>query len=197
MERVWRLKPGASQAEIAADLSGAAVQKARRPDIGKQTDRGFRHREKGPFGSDAISAVDRDPGPTSHRDPVDDCDVGLGKAMDWTDKLVLFAKEDGRQVGITADPAPRRIDRAHVAAGAKGALAGAADHHSMDRWVRSPGAQCRIETAVVVEGQRIKRLRPVDRQDRQATVAVEQDLVRPAHPGGSSLRNRCELANRR
>src|SRR6516162_4128740 len=46
IERVGRPQTGAGQAEIAADLARAAIQKSRRPDIGKQTDRRLRYREE-------------------------------------------------------------------------------------------------------------------------------------------------------
>ena len=52
IERVRRIHPRAGQAEIAADMPGAAVQKARRADIGKEADPGLRHREERALGRD-------------------------------------------------------------------------------------------------------------------------------------------------
>ena len=98
IERVRRVQAGAGQAEIAADIPGAAVQKTRRPDIGKEADPGLRHREERSLGGDAVGAVDRNAGAAAHRDPVDDRDVGLGEMVDAADQLVFFAKEHGRQV---------------------------------------------------------------------------------------------------
>src|SRR5262249_1911821 len=70
---------GAGQAEITAHIPGTAIEKSRRPDVGKETDRGLWHCEERPLGSDAIGAVDRNSSTAAHSDPVDDSDVGLGK----------------------------------------------------------------------------------------------------------------------
>src|SRR5215831_15580951 len=160
---VGRSEAGAGQAEITAQIPGTAIEKPRRPNVGKETDRGLWHCEERPLGSDAIGAVDRNSSTTAHSDPVDDRDVGLGKTVDAADQFVFFAKEDGRQVGIATDSLSGLVDCAHVTSGAEGALAGAAHDHGTDRWVTGPGAQCRSKATVVVEGQRVERLRPVDR----------------------------------
>ena len=58
IERVRRIHARAGQAEIAPDMPGAAVEKARRADIGKEADPGLRHREERALGGDAVGAVD-------------------------------------------------------------------------------------------------------------------------------------------
>ena len=175
------MQAGAGQTEIASDLAGAAIQKTRRPDIGEEADAGLRHREKCALGGDAVAAVDRYAGAAAHRDPVDDREIRFGEAMNPPDQLVFFTKKDRGQVRVAADPAPRLIDRAHIAAGAECPVAGAADDHGIYRRVGGPVAQCRVDASVIVEGQRIERLRPVDRQDRQAAFPAKQDLVGIGH----------------
>ena len=83
--------------------------------------------------------------------------------MDLADQLVFLAKEHRGQIGIAADPAPGLPDRADIAAGAEGAPAGAADEDSAHRRVLGPGFERRSDAAVVRQGQRVQRLRPVDR----------------------------------
>ena len=65
--------------------------------------------------------------------------------VDSPDQLVFLAKKDRGQIRVAADPAPRLVDRAHIAAGAERAVAGAADDDGMYRRVGRPGAQCRVE----------------------------------------------------
>jgi len=96
IKRVGRPQPCAGQAEVAAYLPGATVEKPRGADIGKQPDRGLGHSEERTLGGDAIRTVNGNPGTAAHRDPVDDRDVRLGKAMDVANQLVFFAKEDRR-----------------------------------------------------------------------------------------------------
>src|SRR4029077_19070976 len=88
--RVGRVQAGAGQTEVAPDMAGTAVEKARRPDIGEETNAGLRHRKKSVFGGDAIGAVDRNPAAAAHRDAVDDSDIGLWEAVNFPDQLVLF-----------------------------------------------------------------------------------------------------------
>ena len=59
--------------------------------------------------------------------------------MDLADQPVFLAKEHRGQVGGAADPAPGLPDRAHIAAGAEGAPAGAADEDRVHRRVFGPG----------------------------------------------------------
>ena len=131
IERVRRIHARAGQAEIAPDMPGAAVEKARRADIGKEADPGLRHCEERALGGNPIPAVDRNPGAAAHRDPVYDREIGFGKMMNPADELVFFTKKDRGQVRVAADPAPRFIDRAHIAAGAERPVASATDHDSM------------------------------------------------------------------
>jgi len=97
--------------------------------------------------------------------------------VDAAYQLVFFAKENRRQIGIAADPAPGLVDRAHVTAGAEGAFAGAAHDDGMHGRVDGPGAQRRSEAPVVIEGQRIERLRPIDYERSEAAFATEQDFL--------------------
>ncbi len=177
IKRVRRAQPGAAEPEIAADMAGAAVEEPGGADIGKEADRGLRHRQEGARGRQPIGAVDRDPGAAAHRDPVDDRDVGLGKAVDLVDQPVFLAKEHRGQIGIAADAAPGLPDRAHIAAGAEGAPAGAADQDGAHRRVGGPGGERRGDAAVIGQGQRIQRLRPVERDRGEPARAPEQDLV--------------------
>ncbi len=113
------------------------------------------------------------------------------------DQIVFFAKEDGWKLGLAADAAPCLVDRAHVAAGAEGALAGAANDHGMDRRIGRPVGKGGSEASVVGEGQRVERLRPVDDQGGEATLATRQDLVTLAHRCAGSLRSTREVAETR
>src|SRR5207253_2740777 len=76
---------------------------------------------------------------------------------------------------------PGLVDRAHVAAGAEGAVAGAANGDGMHRRVRSPSPHSRIDAPVVVEGQRVERPWPVDDQRGKAALSANQDLALAAH----------------
>jgi hypothetical protein len=172
---------GAGEPEIASDLPGTAVEKPRGPDVGKEPDPGLRHRKKSAFRRNAVGPVDRDPGPAAHRDPIDDRDIGLEKPLDLPDQMVFLAKEHRGQVRVTTDTPSRFVNRAHIAAGAERPVAGAADDDGMHRRVRRPCTQGRLEPPVVVEGQRIERLWPVDRQGRESAFAAEEDLVGIVH----------------
>ena len=97
------------------------------------------------------------------------------------DQLVFFTEEDGWQLRIVADSQPGLVDRAHVATGAEGAVAGTANDDGMHRRVRSPSPHGRIDTPVVVEGQRVERPRPVDDQCGETAFLADQDLAVAAH----------------
>src|SRR5947208_1266414 len=181
IERIGGADPGAAQPEIAADPSWAEIEKTRRADIGKQPDAGFRHRQHRALGRDAEGAVDRDAGAAAHRDAVDDCDIGLRIAVDMADQLVFLAEEDGCQRAVAGEAAPGLVNRADIAAGAEGALAGAADQDRLDAGVLGPGAQHRIEAAVHVERKGVEGLRPVQRDRRNIALASKQDVL-VSHP---------------
>ena len=76
-------------------------------------------------------------------------------------------KKIAGQRGVAGDAAPGLVDRANIAAGAEGALAGAADHDGMDHGFVRPGPQHRGETPVHAEREGIQCLGPV-----QGTVAT-------------------------
>src|SRR5262249_38043217 len=80
------------------------------------------------------------------------------------------------QIGVAADAAPGFVHCPHIAAGAESTVAGAAHDNGMHQPVVFPGAQSRIEAPVIIEGQRVERLRPVDRNRGKAVLAAKQDL---------------------
>ena len=94
-------------------------------------------------------------------------------------------KKIGWQLRIVADPQPGLVDRAHVAAGAEGAVAGAANGDGTHSRVRSPSPHSRIDTPVVVEGQRVERPWSVDDQRGKAALSADQDLAVAAHRSGA------------
>ena len=181
IERVGRAQPGAGQPEIATEMPGAQVQKPGRADIRKQPDPGFRHGQHGALGSDPIGAVDRDPGAAAHGDAVDDREVGFREAVDLPDDLVFFAKEHRGEFAVAGDAAAGLVDRPDVAAGAEGALAGAADQDGMEFGALLPLPQHRRQRAVHTEGEGVERLRPVQGDGRQPAFPPEQDVVRISH----------------
>jgi len=153
IECVRRAGPGAGQTEIATDPPRAQIQEAGRADIGKEADPGLRHRQHRALGRDPKSAVDRDPGAAPHRDAVDDRDIRLRVAVNMADQLIFLAEEHGGQRAVAGEAAPGLVDRADIAAGAEGALAGAADQDGVDVRIIGPGAQHRVETAIHRQGE--------------------------------------------
>ena len=107
-------------------------------------------------------------------------DVGLGKGEYPMVEGVLVAVELDRE-GI-ARPSHRLVQRAHVAAGAKGAPAGALDHDRADAPVRRPFDEPGVEPARHLEGQRVERLGAVERHPPDRPRDLEQNVVVAAHP---------------
>ena len=184
IKRVGCAQSNAAEAEIAPDSPRASVQKPGCADIGKQPDRGLRHREQGALRRHPVGAVDRDPGAAAHRDAVDDRDVWFRKMVDGADQPVFLAEEHRSQARIAGDPAAGLVDRADIAAGAEGTAAGAADDDGMHRWILGPCRQRRGDPPVVRQGQRVQRLRPVDRQGGEPAGTAEQDLAGVTHSTG-------------
>ena len=177
IERVGRAEPRPGQSEIPPDMAGAQIQKARGADIGEQADPGLRHRQQRLLGRDPVGAVDRNPGPAAHRDAVDDREIRFRIAMDAADQLVFFPEKHRGQIAIAGNAAPGLVDRAHVAAGAERALAGAAHQHGTDHRVIFPGAQHRVEAPIHAEREGVKRPRPVQHYGRDAAFPPEQDVI--------------------
>src|SRR5579859_646591 len=186
IERVGGAEPGAGEAKVAAYLARAQIEEPRRADIGKETDPGLGHREHGLFGRDPVGAVDRDPGAAAHGDAVKDGDVRLRVMVDEADDAVFLGEEHRGEIRVAGNALAGFVDRAHIAAGAKGAVAGAFDQYRMDFRVACPGAQLGVELPIHAEGESIQGLRAVQQNRADATLAPEQDVFVIAHSGMTS-----------
>ncbi len=78
-------------------------------------------------------------------------------------------------------PAAGLSDAAHVAASAVRALAGAAHHHRLDRWIRGPGLEPGIEGFDERQAEGVERAAPVEQHDADPATTLEQDLPDFAH----------------
>src|SRR5262249_10097026 len=126
IERVRRAHARARERQIKADPPGTKIEEAARADIGKEPDMDLRHGEDRALGGDAKAAIDRDAATAPHGDAVNERDIRLREAVDALDQPIFLAEEIGLVVAAASALAPRIEDGAHVAAGAKGAIAGAA-----------------------------------------------------------------------
>src|SRR6516164_1856745 len=140
----------------------------------------LRHGEDRALGGDAKAAIDRDAATTAHGDAVNQGDIGFGKTVDTFNEAILFAEKIGLVVTAPA-LLSRIVNRAHVAAGAKGAVAGTAHEDRLDALILAPSDKLRIERPVHRQGERIERLRPVERDDAEPATALEQDFVVAIH----------------
>src|SRR6516164_1747695 len=123
----------------------------------------LRHGEDRALGGDAKAAIDRDAATTAHGDAVNQGDIGFGKTVDTFNEAILFAEKIGLVVTAPA-LLSRIVNRAHVAAGAKGAVAGTAHEDRLDALILAPSDKLRIE-----------------RDDAEPATALEQDFVVAIH----------------
>src|SRR6185312_12919696 len=176
IERIGRTDTRPGQRQIAADAAGTEIEEPTRADIGEKADMDLGHGKDGALGGDAVRAVDRDAAAAAHGDPVDQRDIGLGEAMNALDQAIFLAEEIRLVVAGTL-LAPCVIDRAHIAAGAESAVAGAAHQQRLDLRLGTPGDELRVEDAIHLQGKRVERLRAVQRDDAEPASVIEQDLV--------------------
>ena len=136
VDRVGALHAHPGQAEIRADPAWQARQKERRADIREEADRGLRHGERGMLGGDPIRRMHRHADAAAHADAVDQRDIRLRIGGDHQIQLVLLAEERLGLVMLAIELV--LAQRADIAAGAEGAIAGALDHHAVHMRVVSP-----------------------------------------------------------
>ena len=150
-------------------------QKPCRADIRKQADPGLGHGEHRPLGHDAVAAMDRDADPAPHHHPVHQPDIGLGIAFDLGVQAVFVGEE--AEVPLAGAPALTvLVECADVAAGGEGLAAGATDRDDLDGIVLGPGVELFLQCQHHGIGQRVQRLRAVQRDKAQPPAALEQDL---------------------
>jgi hypothetical protein len=125
--------------------------------------------------------VHRDADAAAHHDAVDERHIGLRVALDERVERVFLAPELHR--AVDAAGLAEIVERADVAAGRECPLAGCGDHDASDRRVARPGGKLRGERAHHAVGDRVERLRPVERDDAGRAAALEQDFGLGSHRG--------------
>ena len=139
--------------------------------------RGLRHGEEVLSVATGSEPLTEMPTPPPIVDAVDHRDIRLGEAVDAPDERVFVAEEVRGAAGAPRIAAPRVVDRAHIAAGAEGAVAGAAHHHGLDRRVRLPVAQCRVDAAVMPSVSALSAFGRLSVTIARPPFRLEQDLV--------------------
>ncbi len=158
--------PAGRQGQMGSGFAGRPRQKIAAADIGQKADAGFRHGDGGGFGHDAVGGVRRNADAAAHDDPVHHRDNRLLVIGDLKiERIFLAPIVYGPRIGGQK----RIVDMTNVAAGAKGALARAAQQHEIDAVVVAP------------PGQRFGDLaRHMTRQRIEAVGAIEGDPADPA-----------------
>ena len=164
--RVGDLQPMAGQREERAQRALQAGQEIAAADIGEEADGRLGHGEQELLARDRVRAVHREADAAAHVDAVDQRDPRLGVAVDAAVDDVLVAEEIAAQ-RARRDLAALAIEVGDVAAGAEGAVAGAAQHHGLDRRVLLPAGNDPLQLEDHAVRQRVQRLGPVERDERR------------------------------
>ncbi len=173
VKRVVGLYPRAGEAEIHADLAGAARQEVTAADVWEQADPGLRHREQHALVGDAMAPMHRDADASAHHEAVQERNIGLGIVLDPCVQDVLVAIEI-ENVGRCR--LARFVQSADVPAGAEGALARALNDDGLHRVVAHPRVKLRRHRQAHRMRQRVQRLGPVERDQPDRAAAFEEDF---------------------
>ena len=187
IERVGGADACAREAEVEPGLAREPGQEVRGTDIGEEPDPGFRHGEEGALGHHAVRAVDRDSDAAPHDDAVDQRDIGLRVAEDEGVEAVFLRVEDRGEVAVRI--VLLAVKKADVAAGAEGHAPvvprGSAHDHRRNRRVLRPFLEPGIEAQHHGLGQRVQRLRPVQRHAADPALPFQENFV--AHGGSAPV----------
>ena len=124
-ERVGDAEALAGQPAIGADLARQARQEPGGADIGEKADADFRHGELEAVAGNAMRAVHRHADAAAHDDAVDQRHIGLAESLDRGVERIFLAAEVQRL--LVPAGAAQIVERANVAAGGEGAVAGGGD----------------------------------------------------------------------
>src|SRR5215472_6399340 len=172
----------AGECQEHAQRARQAAQEIAAADIGKEADRGFRHREQEFFGRHRVRAMHREADTAAHVDAVDQRYPGLGVTVDAAVEDVLIVEEVAAK-GAGGIFAALAIEIRYVAAGTEGAIAGAAQHHRLDGGVLLPTGNDLLKLENHDMRQRIQRLGPIERDQPQPALDLKQYLrLRHPHP---------------
>jgi len=160
MHRIRARDARAGECEVHAQSAGHTGEKIGGADIREQRDRGFRHREGGVLGGDAVAAMHGNADAAAEAQTVDQRDIGFGQIRD---RLVqrVFSGEEGAD-GLCLAGHALGADGADIAAGAERALTRGLDHHGVDFRVRREIIQCDMRELDHGKIQRVQRLRAVE-----------------------------------
>ncbi len=121
----------------------------------------------------------------AHHDAAAPDDQRLAVAVDVVIEPIFLAEEgDGVRVGIDVVVFQQRgAQRAHVAAGAEGLVAGAAQQHGHHGVVVLPGVQARVQQPYHLQRQRVQRFFRVQRGDGDALAAADRQFFKQYQVG--------------
>ena len=174
IDGVGRACARAGQRQIGSSKSRRSRQHEAGADVGKITDRDFRHGDRRALGDDTVRRVRRKADAAAHDDAVHQRDHRLGIARDQDIQTVFGRPEFFRQVAARLR---RIVERADIAAGGKSPSAGAVEQDRADGWIVRPGAQQRRHGGDHVERDGVERLRPVERDAAQRAVGADDDVA--------------------
>jgi hypothetical protein len=144
-------------------------------DIREKADADFRHGELEAVAGNPVRAMHRHPDAAAHHQSVDQRDIGLAKILDRNIERIFVAPELQR---LAVPPGLAEIvERANVAAGREGALAGSLDHHAGNRRIVSPAIELGAQRKHHGVGDGVERLRPVERDETGRAATFEENIV--------------------
>ena len=150
-----------------------ARQKIGRPDVGKKADADFRHGKDEIVAADAMRAMQRNADAAAHDDAVDQRDIGLGIGLDAAVEDI-FLRPEPELAGVIGGFA-LFVKQADVAAGAEGAPLALRDDE-FDLRIMLPKIERPGDFAHHIQGQRIERLWPIERDEAGFAAFFEQDF---------------------
>jgi hypothetical protein len=161
---------------VISSLSGKA-----RSIAARRLFRHLRHGKERALADDAMRAIDREAAAAAHANAVDQRHIGLGDAVEALNEAIFLVEEICLVVAGALRLAARVKDRAQIAVGAKGALAGAPHQERLHPVVLTTGDELRIERPVHGQRQGVERFWAVQRNDAEGAAALEQHIVGIRH----------------
>ena len=173
-QRIGGIEPAARQSEMEPELTRRTGQQERAADIGHETDAGFGHGQDGALCDEPVRRMGTEADAAAHGHAVHRAHDRLGKSGQTGVETILGAKEIRNRRPLSGPGG--LVERADIAAGAKGAVSGAVDQHGRDLRIDLPAVERRIDDTNHGERQGIIGFGAVEREVAEPSLATRHHV---------------------